>query len=62
MPTHPTGILSTDGDTLEVGYEVVFFQFEGVFHLVRDHSDRRFVMAPPVFEIFRHSAAHKVHS
>jgi hypothetical protein len=62
MSTHPTGILATDGDTLEVGYEVVFLQFEGVFHLVRDRSDRRLVMAPPVFEIFRHSVAHKVNS
>jgi hypothetical protein len=24
IATHPAGVLSTDGDTLEVGYEVVF--------------------------------------
>jgi hypothetical protein len=62
MLTHPTGILATDGDALEIGYEVVFFQFEGVFRLVRDSSDRRLVMAPPVLETLRHSEAHKANS
>jgi hypothetical protein len=62
MATHPAGILATDGDTLEVGYEVVFLYFESVFRLVRDGSYRRLVMAPPVLEIFGHPVAQKVNS